>query len=72
MFFGSNYKDDLWKLYQKFEELSSILKVDYDGFEVLIDGEENQQEFLPFEDFLNRYLILKRSYLIMIIFIYYS
>ena len=58
-------KDDLWKLYQKFEELSSILKVDYDGFEVLIDGEENQQE-------LNRYLILKRSYLIMIIFIYYS
>lgn len=44
-------KDDLWKLYQKFEELSSILKVDYDGFEVLIDGEENQQEFLPFEDF---------------------
>lgn len=42
---------EIWKLYQKFEELSSVFKVDYDGFEVLIDGEENQQEFLPFEDF---------------------
>lgn len=44
-------KNDLWKLYKKFEELSFAFKVDYDGFEVLIDNEENQQEFLPFEIF---------------------
>lgn len=42
---------NLWKLYQKFEELSSMFKVDYDGFEVVIENKENQQELLPFEDF---------------------
>lgn len=41
--------DNLLELYTKFKELSSRFKVDYDGFEVII--EENKKEFLPIEDF---------------------
>ena len=44
-------KNDLWELYQKFEKLSSVFKVDYDGFEVLIDSEKSQKEFPHFENF---------------------
>lgn len=64
-------KDNLLDIYIKLKELSSIFTVDYDGFEVIMNDNEMQQEFLPFEDFLSHYLMLKHNYLIISMHICY-